>query len=96
VTSVALELTVSELIQAIARVLVDNPDKVYVEETSNQFGQTLRLRIDPSEVALVIGNQGRTARSIRTLLGAISVKLKLRYSLEIVDGFVLDQGSRDK
>jgi predicted RNA-binding protein YlqC (UPF0109 family) len=93
---VASELTVSELIEAIARALVDNPDKVSVEETSNQFGRTLRLRVDPSEVGLVIGNQGRTARSLRTILGAISVKLKYRYSLEIVDGFVADRNLEEK
>jgi predicted RNA-binding protein YlqC (UPF0109 family) len=88
------EATPLELITAIARALVDKPGGVSVEETSNEFGETLHLRVDPTDVGLVIGNQGRTARSLRTLLGAISVKLHHRYSLEIVQ--VFDQGSKEK
>jgi predicted RNA-binding protein YlqC (UPF0109 family) len=79
------EATPLELIAAIARALVDKPAGVSVEETSNEFGETLHLRVDPTDVGLVIGNQGRTARSLRTILGAISVKLHHRYSLEIVE-----------
>ncbi|HVC91273.1 MAG TPA: KH domain-containing protein [Acidobacteriaceae bacterium] len=74
-----------ELIAAIARSLVDKPEAVSVSETSNEVGTILRLRVDPTDVGKVIGKQGRTARSLRTILGAVSVKLHHRYSLEIVE-----------
>ncbi len=74
-----------ELITAIARSLVDKPAEVSVNATSNETGTVLRLRVDPTDVGKVIGKQGRTARSLRTILGAVSVKLHHRYSLEIVE-----------
>lgn len=79
------ELPVLELITAIARALVDKPEEISVSATSVEFGTLLRLKADPSDVGKIIGKQGRTARSLRTLLGAISVKLKHRYSLEIIE-----------
>jgi predicted RNA-binding protein YlqC (UPF0109 family) len=96
VISVVPDMSVSELVAAIARAMVENPGGVSITETSNQFGETLHLRVDPSDVGLVIGNQGRTARSLRTILGALSVKLKHRYSLEIVDGYVADRDVEEK
>jgi uncharacterized protein len=80
-----LESSVVELIAAIARALVDNPSGVLVEETTVGGVTTIFLTVDAKDVGKIIGNQGRTARSIRTLLGAISVKLKHRYSLQIVE-----------
>lgn len=74
-----------ELVAAIARSLVDKPEAVSVKETSNEVGTILRLRVDPTDVGKVIGKQGRTARSLRTILGAVSVKLHHRYSLEIIE-----------
>jgi predicted RNA-binding protein YlqC (UPF0109 family) len=74
-----------ELIGAIARSLVDKPEAVSVNETPNETGTVLRLRVDPTDVGKVIGKQGRTARSLRTILGAVSVKLHHRYNLEIVE-----------
>ena len=74
-----------ELITAIACSLVDKPDEVSVNAISNEAGTVLRLRVDPTDVGKVIGKQGRTARSLRTILGAVSVKLHHRYSLEIVE-----------
>ena len=74
-----------ELITAIASSLVDKPEAVSVNATSNEAGTVLRLRVDPTDVGKVIGKQGRTARSLRTILGAVSVKLHHRYSLEIVE-----------
>jgi uncharacterized protein len=74
-----------ELINAIARSLVDKPELVSVEAAPHEGGTVLHLRVDPSDVGKVIGKQGRTARSLRTILGAVSVKLHHRYSLEIVE-----------
>ena len=82
-----------ELITAIARSLVDKPEAVSVSQTLNETGTVLRLRVDPSDVGKVIGKQGRTARSLRTILGAVSVKLHHRYSLEIVEEAKLESGS---
>jgi predicted RNA-binding protein YlqC (UPF0109 family) len=88
------EYSVVELVAAIARVLVDRPQEVSINETSTETGTLFRLRVDPTDVGKIIGKQGRTARSIRTLLGAISVKLHHRYSLEILED--VDQVSAGK
>ena len=74
-----------ELIGEIARSLVDKPEEVSVKATPQEGGTALYLRVDPSDVGKVIGKQGRTARSLRTILSAVSVKLHHRYSLEIVE-----------
>jgi predicted RNA-binding protein YlqC (UPF0109 family) len=84
---------ISELVAAIACELVDNPEEVSVNTTSDEASTLLQLRVDPTDVGKVIGKQGRTARSFRTILGAISIKLNHRYSLEILEGSeqVLDE-----
>jgi len=74
-----------ELISEIARALVDKPEEVSVGATAGDAQTVLRLRVDPTDVGKVIGKQGRTARSLRTILGAVSVKLHHRYTLEIVE-----------
>ena len=74
-----------ELISEIARALVDKPQEVSVSATAGEAQTVLRLRVDPTDVGKVIGKQGRTARSLRTILGAVSVKLHHRYTLEIVE-----------
>lgn len=74
-----------ELIDAIARSLVDKPDQVTVTSEVRETGTVLHLRVDPSDVGKIIGKQGRTARSLRTILSAVSVKLHHRYSLEVVE-----------
>lgn len=78
-------LSVVELIAAIARSLVDKPNEVSIDETSSGTGTLLHLRVDPTDVGKVIGKQRRTARSLRTVLGAVSVKLNHLYSLEIIE-----------
>jgi uncharacterized protein len=79
------DLSVAELLTAIARSLVDLPEDVSLHEVPSETATLLRLKVHPTDVGKIIGKQGRTARSIRTLLGAISVKVKHRYSLEIVE-----------
>ncbi len=73
------------LINEIARALVDIPDEVEVEEEDHGEGTSLRLRVAPSDVGKVIGKQGRTARSMRTILGAVSMKHRHRYTLDILE-----------
>ena len=88
------EYSVVELVAAIARSLVDKPEEVSVTESSTEAGTVFRLKVDLTDVGKVIGKQGRTARSIRTILGAISIKLKYRYSLEIVEDIGQDLEER--
>jgi predicted RNA-binding protein YlqC (UPF0109 family) len=79
------ELSVVDLIAMTARALVDKPDEVSVTAASNETSTMLKLSVDSTDVAKVIGQHGKMARSLRTLLGAISVTLKHQYSLEIVE-----------
>jgi predicted RNA-binding protein YlqC (UPF0109 family) len=74
-----------ELITQIARALVDLSDEVSVEEEVHGESTTLRLRVARSDVGKVIGKQGRTARSMRTILGAVSMKHRHRYTLDILE-----------
>ena len=75
----------SNLVAELARALVDNPDEVAVEAIPDGDGTLLRLHVAAGDVGKVIGKQGRTARSIRTVLSAASMKLKRRFSLDIVE-----------
>ena len=74
-----------QLITSIARSLVDAPEEILVEAVEDGDGVLLRLRLAADDVGKVIGRQGRTARSLRTILGAASMKVKQRYSLDIVE-----------
>jgi len=74
-----------ELIEAIAKALVDNPDQVVVKVVEGEQVIVLELRVHPSDLGKVIGKQGRTARSIRTILNAAGMKLKKRFTLEILE-----------
>jgi uncharacterized protein len=74
-----------ELIEVIAKALVDNPDQVQVRTVEEGHVTVLELRVDPSDLGKVIGKQGRTARSMRTILGAAAMKLRRRFTLEILE-----------
>ena len=75
----------SDLVLEIARALVDSPESVSIEVVTESEGTILRLRVAQSDVGKVIGKQGRTARSLRTILSAASMKQKHRFSLDIVE-----------
>jgi predicted RNA-binding protein YlqC (UPF0109 family) len=75
----------TDLVAEIARALVDDPDSVTVEAVEDGESTAIRLRVAPSDVGKVIGKQGRTARSMRTILSAASMKVKHRFSLDIVE-----------
>lgn len=74
-----------ELIEMIARALVDNPEQVNVREVIGEQTTVLELRVSQSDLGKIIGKQGRTARAIRTLLGASGMKLRKRFVLEILE-----------
>ncbi|WP_263366206.1 KH domain-containing protein [Edaphobacter bradus] len=74
-----------DLVTEIACALVDNPESVSVEAIDENEGTVLRLHVAQSDVGKVIGKQGRTARSLRTILAAASMKMKHRFALDIVE-----------
>jgi predicted RNA-binding protein YlqC (UPF0109 family) len=78
-------VAVDELVREIARALVDEPESVEVQTVNRDENTILRLRVAPQDVGKVIGKQGRTARSVRTILGAVSMKLHHRYTLDIME-----------
>lgn len=78
-------VAVEELVREIARALVDEPAAVDVQSVSREENTVLKLRVAPQDVGKVIGKQGRTARSVRTILGAVSMKLHHRYTLDILE-----------
>lgn len=74
-----------DLVEAIAKALVDQPDQVAVRAVEGEQVTVLELRVHPDDLGKVIGRQGRTAKSIRTILGAGGMKLKKRFTLEILE-----------
>ena len=87
-------LAVSEmqtLILELGRALVDETESVKVEVMAAAESTVLRLHVSPSDIGKVIGKQGRTARSLRTILSAASMKLHHRFSLDIVETTKLGQ-----
>ena len=74
-----------ELVEQIAKALVDSPDDVSVVAVEGQQVTVLELRVANADLGKVIGKQGRTARSIRTILAAAGMKLKKRFTLEILE-----------
>jgi uncharacterized protein len=75
----------SQLVTQIARALVDKPEEVVVRGMEGANTMVLELHVGKGDVGKVIGRQGRTAYAIRTLVGAVSAKIKKRTVLEIID-----------
>lgn len=74
-----------ELIKYISQALVDNPDKVEVNEVTGEQASVIELRVAKEDIGKVIGKQGRTAQSIRIILSAMSAKMHKRTVLEILE-----------
>jgi predicted RNA-binding protein YlqC (UPF0109 family) len=77
--------SMKQLIEDIAKALVDIPEEVVVKSVEGEQTTVLELKVAPSDLGKVIGKQGRTARSIRTILGAAGMKLNRRFTLEILE-----------
>jgi len=73
------------LIEQMAKSLVDNPEAVEVTEVAGERTTVYELRVDTSDLGKVIGKQGKTARSMRTILSAAGTKLGKRCVLEIIE-----------
>ena len=74
-----------ELVELIAKFLVDNPEEVSVAEVGGERTAVFELRVAKSDIGKVIGKQGNTARAMRTILSAAGAKLEKRCVLEILD-----------
>ncbi|MEA1868124.1 MAG: RNA-binding protein [Deltaproteobacteria bacterium] len=74
-----------ELVEYIAKALVDNPEAVKVNEVEGEQTSVLELKVSKEDLGKVIGRQGRTARAMRTILNAASTKLRKRSVLEILE-----------
>lgn len=74
-----------DLVELIAKALVDHPEKVNVSQLEGEQTTILELKVAPEDLGKVIGKQGRTARAIRTILGAAGMKQRRRYNLEILE-----------
>lgn len=79
-------MPMTKLVGDIAKALVDRPELVEVTEAAGERGaQLVELSVDEGDLGRVIGKQGRTARSIRTVLGAAAMKQNARFQLEILE-----------
>jgi len=78
-------MPLKELIHAIAVELVDHPEEVEVDEVPGDHNTVIELRVAKDDIGKVIGKEGRTAQSMRTILTAVSQKLGRRAHLDIVD-----------
>ena len=74
-----------ELVEQIARALVNNPDDVKVEESGGERTSVIELRVAQEDLGRVIGKEGRTAKAIRTILNGASTKVNKRVVLEIME-----------
>jgi predicted RNA-binding protein YlqC (UPF0109 family) len=74
-----------DLIEFIAKALVDQPDQVKVSEVEGEKTSVIELAVAKEDLGKVIGKQGRTARAIRTILSAASTKIRKRSVLEIIE-----------
>jgi predicted RNA-binding protein YlqC (UPF0109 family) len=74
-----------DLVEAIAKALVDHPEQVQVRAVEGEQVTVLELRVHPEDLGKVIGRQGRTAKSMRTILGAAGLKIRKRLTLEILE-----------
>jgi uncharacterized protein len=74
-----------DLVEAIAKALVDHSDQVSVRAVDGEQVTVLELKVHPEDLGKVTKRQGRTAKSIRTILGAAGMKLKKRFTLEILE-----------
>jgi len=76
---------VKELIELIAKSLVDNLERVHVFQIDGEQSSIIELKVAPEDVGKVIGKQGRNVQAIRIILGAAGTKLKRRFNLEIIE-----------
>ena len=75
----------SKMIEYMAKMLVDVPDQVEVNEIEGENTTVIELKVAKEDLGKIIGKQGRTARAVRTILNGASTKLRKRTVLEIIE-----------
>ena len=78
-------MQMKDLIEFMAKALVDNAEQVEVREIEGEQSSVIELRVSRDDLGKVIGKQGRTARAMRTILSAASTKIKKRAVLDIIE-----------
>jgi len=73
------------LVEFLAKALVDDPSQVEVSEAGDDANKILKLKVAKADLGKVIGKKGRTARALRTVLGAAAQKVNRRFTLEILE-----------
>lgn len=73
------------LVEYIAKALVDDPDSVHVSEIEGENTSVIELKVAKDDLGKIIGKHGRTARAMRTILSAASTKIRKRSVLEIIE-----------
>ena len=74
-----------ELVEMIAKSLVDNPDEIQITQLSGESSSIFELKVAPEDMGRIIGEQGRTVQAIRVILGAAGMKIKKRFSLDLIE-----------
>lgn len=83
-----------DFVEYVVKAIVDNPDDVQLERTVDEMGVLISLKINPEDMGQVIGRQGSTAKSIRTLLRVIGAKNNARVNFKIIEPEGSDRGER--
>ncbi|MBE9535466.1 MAG: KH domain-containing protein [Proteobacteria bacterium] len=78
-------IAVKELIEIMAKALIEHPDQVQVNEIAGEHASVIELKTAKEDIGKVIGKRGRNAQAMRTILNAASAKLRKRVVLEIID-----------
>lgn len=74
-----------QFVEDVVKAIVDNPDKVTTNRTVDEMGVLIELTVDPADMGKIIGKEGKTAKSIRTLLRVLGAKNNARVNLKIVE-----------
>ncbi|NIM46800.1 MAG: KH domain-containing protein [Candidatus Aenigmarchaeota archaeon] len=74
-----------EFVEYVVKNIVDNPDKVSVKRSVDEMGVLLELTVDPSDMGKIIGKEGKTAKSLRTLLRVLGAKNDARINLKVIE-----------
>ena len=84
-----------KFVEDVVKAIVDSPDKVITERTIDEMGVLIKLTVDPSDMGKVIGKEGKTAKSIRTLLRVLGAKNNARVNLKIVEPEGSERAEKD-
>jgi predicted RNA-binding protein YlqC (UPF0109 family) len=76
---------VKELVELIAKALVDKPDKIQISQIDGEQSSIIELKVAPEDVGKIIGKQGGNVQAIRIILSAAGMKLKKRFILEVIE-----------